>query len=134
MTPMHNVPNEYVAKAARWFGIGLVITPVFDIADRAGLATAPTQLDASTWWDMAVHGVPWVVIGFVAAWLLRNHAHTDRTWFFFACSSVLLVYLAVSGVGVLAFASVIALAVAFGHLRTAARAISAEVHRPPGPK
>lgn len=97
--------------------MGLAIAPVVDVADDAGLLTAPTSLDARTIVVALLELVVLVAIAGAAGMLLSRHRPCDRTWFFVACVAVLSAYLAHAGLRASGIAALVALAFAFVQLR-----------------
>jgi hypothetical protein len=112
--------SQTLDAAARWLAIGMVLTPIVDIADRTGVLTAPAQLEGSDWLRVVAQVLPLVLLGGAAAWLMRRHDPRDRTWFFGACAAVVLGYVLVTGLRIAVVAGLVALAFAFVQLRLVA--------------
>ncbi len=118
---MSSAYDQALRTAARWLAIGMSIPPIADIADRTGVLTAPSQLEAAQWVGFFARVTPFVAIGIAAAWLLRRHDRRDRTWFLAACALVLIGDAVLTGVRLPIVAGLLAVAFAFSQSRLAAR-------------
>lgn len=116
---MSSSREQALRTSARWLAIGMTIPPIADIADRTGVLTAPTQLEGSQWCGLIVRVVPFVVLGSAAAWLLRRHPTRDRTWFFAACTVVVIGDAVLTGFRLPVIAGLVALGFGFAQLRLA---------------
>jgi hypothetical protein len=120
-TGLHAIESDMTRRALRrsatWFCVGLAIAPVVDVADDAGLLTAPTSLDARGLVVVLFEIGMLVAIAGAAGVLLARHRPSDRTWFFVACVAVLSGYLAHAGLRASGIAALVALALAFVQLR-----------------
>ena len=120
-TGLHAIEHETTRRALRrsatWFCVGLAIAPVVDVADDAGLLTAPTSLDARDIVVALLEIVMLVAIAGAAGVLLARHRPADRTWFFVASVAVLSGWLAHAGLRASGVAALVALALSFVQLR-----------------
>jgi hypothetical protein len=116
--------DSVLQRAARWFGIGLVVTPVLDISNDRGILQAMGMLDASML--LEVPWIAWLYLGFfvtvgvAAAWLI---ARLDARWrqiLFWGCSLPLLAYGVSGGLSLSLVAGAVALCFCYVQLRFAA--------------
>ena len=121
MTGLQAIEQDASRRALRhacaWFGVGLAVAPVLDVADDAGFLTAPSALDARAWALALATIASFVVIASAAAALLARHRAADKTWFFIACVVVLGGYLVRSGLRASGVVALVVLALALVQLR-----------------
>lgn len=116
--------DETLRTAGRWLGVGIATGPAFDIADRYGLITSLANPGSFPWAAMlrpVALIVMFVLLGSVAARLLRQHRARGRSIFFAACAAPLALWVLYTGLRAATVVPILALVLVFARLRTASR-------------